>query len=257
MRTVCELLRILRTAAFIVEILLVIISWKFKKLGRFIWYFNVKLSLLNLVIDIIKKSKVSPARTSDTRFSWPCSTRSLATQFRTCCCLWRSRFRAPTRPASRSGTNAERLRPFRFSGRLASHAAIRPCCFCIRVSTKWFKTRRRSGRSRSWCCSGGTRYNRWSYLSMIPVCGGGIMCAMGEMNLHVIGILTSISSTVFRSLRVLIQARLLCDSPQEKGGNNSADIDDQFDMGEGFCLFLFFVMENLWDQQIEIILKYL
>jgi len=80
---------------------------------------------------------------------------------------------------------------------------------------------------------------------MIPVCGGGIMCAMGEMNLHVIGILTSISSTVFRSLRVLIQARLLCDSPQEKGGNNSADIDDQFDMGEGFCLFLFFVMENL------------
>ena len=34
---------------------------------------------------------------------------------------------------------------------------------------------------------GGKVYNRWSYLSMIPVCGGGILCGIGEMNFHLGG----------------------------------------------------------------------
>lgn len=51
---------------------------------------------------------------------------------------------------------------------------------------------------------GGIKYNRWSYISMIPVCGGGVLCGLGEVNLHFMGIIISILCVVFRALRVLI-----------------------------------------------------
>ncbi|CAD7955835.1 unnamed protein product [Amoebophrya sp. A25] len=58
---------------------------------------------------------------------------------------------------------------------------------------------------------GGKVYNRWSYWSMVPVCGGGLLCGLGEINLHVGGILLSIACTTWRAFRVLVQSRVLCD----------------------------------------------
>eukprot|EP00929_Paragymnodinium_shiwhaense_P027938 TRINITY_DN16287_c0_g1_i3.p1 TRINITY_DN16287_c0_g1~~TRINITY_DN16287_c0_g1_i3.p1 ORF type:complete len:338 (+),score=35.69 TRINITY_DN16287_c0_g1_i3:499-1512(+) len=60
---------------------------------------------------------------------------------------------------------------------------------------------------------GKTSYNRWSYLAMLPVCGGGLICSLAEVNVHFGGICLSISATVLRALRVLVQARVLCEDP--------------------------------------------
>ncbi|CAD7966835.1 unnamed protein product [Amoebophrya sp. A120] len=61
---------------------------------------------------------------------------------------------------------------------------------------------------------GSTSYNTWSYLSMIPICGGGILCGFGEVNFHLFGILLSIGCAVFRAFRVLVQSRMLCDEAE-------------------------------------------
>ncbi|CAD7957653.1 unnamed protein product [Amoebophrya sp. A120] len=58
---------------------------------------------------------------------------------------------------------------------------------------------------------GNTRYNKWSYVAMVFVCGGGIVCGLGEVNFHLLGILISVGSAVFRAVRVLVQSRVLCD----------------------------------------------
>lgn len=57
----------------------------------------------------------------------------------------------------------------------------------------------------------GRRYNSWAYWAMIPVCGGGAICSFNEVNFSVVGCTLSISAVVFRSLKTILQGRLLCD----------------------------------------------
>lgn len=57
----------------------------------------------------------------------------------------------------------------------------------------------------------GKRYNSWAYWAMIPVCGGGAICSFNEVNFSVVGCSFSLGSVFFRSLKTILQGRLLCD----------------------------------------------
>ena len=63
-------------------------------------------------------------------------------------------------------------------------------------------------------------YNRWSYLAMVPVCGGGILCGLGELNWNLLGVGVSLGCVGFRALRVWKQAAMLC----EGGGGREEDV---------------------------------
>ncbi|EEQ98714.1 conserved hypothetical protein, partial [Perkinsus marinus ATCC 50983] len=55
----------------------------------------------------------------------------------------------------------------------------------------------------------GKRYNFATYLSMLPVCGGALLCGHGEVNFVLLGALSAIGSVFFRALKNTMQGDLL------------------------------------------------
>jgi len=61
----------------------------------------------------------------------------------------------------------------------------------------------------------GKRYSRAAYASMVPMCGGVMLCTAGELNFSVCGFTAVVSATVLRGVKTILQARLLTGA-QEK-----------------------------------------
>eukprot|EP00908_Phaeocystis_cordata_P007588 Transcript_18242.p2 GENE.Transcript_18242~~Transcript_18242.p2 ORF type:complete len:201 (-),score=54.54 Transcript_18242:478-1080(-) len=61
----------------------------------------------------------------------------------------------------------------------------------------------------------GKRYSRAATLSMLPMCGGVMLCVHGETNFHVVGFGAVILATLLRGIKSILQQRLLT-SPEEK-----------------------------------------
>ena len=61
----------------------------------------------------------------------------------------------------------------------------------------------------------GKRYSRAAYASMLPMCGGVMMCTAGEVNFHLLGFIAVVSATLLRGVKSILQGRLLT-SPEEK-----------------------------------------
>lgn len=55
----------------------------------------------------------------------------------------------------------------------------------------------------------GKRYNTWTWISMPIICGGLLICSAKEGNFHALGACFAIGATVLRSVKSLMQARLL------------------------------------------------
>ncbi|XP_064619185.1 uncharacterized protein LOC135482766 [Lineus longissimus] len=58
-------------------------------------------------------------------------------------------------------------------------------------------------------CMTGIQLTQSTYTSLIPLCGGTILCAVGEVNFHWAGFAAMIGSTVLRAFRSLFEGRLL------------------------------------------------
>jgi len=54
-------------------------------------------------------------------------------------------------------------------------------------------------------------YNKWAYLSMIPLCGGTTLSSFTEVNFSWLGIFFSVSAVVLRAVKNLLQGQLLQD----------------------------------------------
>jgi len=54
-----------------------------------------------------------------------------------------------------------------------------------------------------------TRYNLWTWLSMPVICGGLCICVSGEVNYHILGVLSCIGAAVLRGAKSIMQAKLL------------------------------------------------
>eukprot|EP00322_Chrysochromulina_rotalis_P003307 CAMPEP_0115828786 /NCGR_PEP_ID=MMETSP0287-20121206/754_1 /TAXON_ID=412157 /ORGANISM="Chrysochromulina rotalis, Strain UIO044" /LENGTH=302 /DNA_ID=CAMNT_0003282015 /DNA_START=1 /DNA_END=909 /DNA_ORIENTATION=- len=61
----------------------------------------------------------------------------------------------------------------------------------------------------------GKRYSREAYASMLPMCGGVMMCTAGELNFNLIGFLAVVAATLLRGVKSIIQGRLLTE-PEDK-----------------------------------------
>ena len=61
----------------------------------------------------------------------------------------------------------------------------------------------------------GKRYSRTATLSMVPMCGGVMMCTAGEINFHLLGFGAVIAATLLRGIKSILQQRLL-QSPEER-----------------------------------------
>lgn len=61
----------------------------------------------------------------------------------------------------------------------------------------------------------GKRYSRTATLSMVPMCGGVMMCTAGEVNFNLVGFSAVIAATLLRGVKSIMQQRLL-QSPDEK-----------------------------------------
>lgn len=61
----------------------------------------------------------------------------------------------------------------------------------------------------------GKRYSRAAYASMLPMCGGVMMCVTGELNFNFVGFLAVVAATLLRGVKSIIQGRLLT-SPEDK-----------------------------------------
>ena len=61
----------------------------------------------------------------------------------------------------------------------------------------------------------GKQYSRAAYASMLPMCGGVMMCSAGEINFHWLGFLAVVAATLLRGVKSIIQGRLLT-NPEDK-----------------------------------------
>jgi drug/metabolite transporter (DMT)-like permease len=52
-------------------------------------------------------------------------------------------------------------------------------------------------------------YNRWTWFSMPVICGGLVLCVTKEVNFHAVGAFYAVGATVLRSLKSIMQGRLL------------------------------------------------
>ncbi|XP_071944082.1 uncharacterized protein [Antedon mediterranea] len=52
-------------------------------------------------------------------------------------------------------------------------------------------------------------HNNYTYIALIPICLGSILCTLGEVNFSAVGFLVAILSTFLRSLKSLLQGFLL------------------------------------------------
>jgi len=55
----------------------------------------------------------------------------------------------------------------------------------------------------------GKRYSRAAYASMLPMCGGVMLCTAGELNFSMVGFVTVVASTLLRGVKSIVQGRLL------------------------------------------------
>lgn len=55
----------------------------------------------------------------------------------------------------------------------------------------------------------GKRYSAAAYASMLPMCGGVMLCTAGELNFNSLGFAAVVSAGLFRGLKSIQQARLL------------------------------------------------
>lgn len=61
----------------------------------------------------------------------------------------------------------------------------------------------------------GARYNNWTWVSMLIICGGLMLCSMLEINFHLLGAICIFAATTLRSLKSIIQCDLMAD-PADK-----------------------------------------
>ena len=61
----------------------------------------------------------------------------------------------------------------------------------------------------------GRKYSTGAYLSMIPMCGGVMMCVGGEINFHALGFAAVVASALLRGVKSILQGWLLTE-PDEK-----------------------------------------
>lgn len=61
----------------------------------------------------------------------------------------------------------------------------------------------------------GKRYSRAAYASMVPMCGGVMMCTAGELNFNWLGFAAVVSATLLRGVKSIIQGRLLT-APEDR-----------------------------------------
>ena len=61
----------------------------------------------------------------------------------------------------------------------------------------------------------GKRYSPAAYASMVPMCGGVMMCTAGEVNFHALGFAAVVASTLLRGVKSILQGKLLT-APEEK-----------------------------------------
>ena len=61
----------------------------------------------------------------------------------------------------------------------------------------------------------GKRYSKEAYASMLPMCGGVMLCTAGELNFNFIGFAAVVAATLLRGVKSIIQGRLLT-APEDK-----------------------------------------
>mmetsp|Transcript_66088 Transcript_66088/g.123275 ORF Transcript_66088/g.123275 Transcript_66088/m.123275 type:complete len:346 (-) Transcript_66088:101-1138(-) len=61
----------------------------------------------------------------------------------------------------------------------------------------------------------GKRYNMWTWVSMPIICGGLILCSVEEINFDALGCFYATGATVLRSVKSLMQGKLLVDPSEE------------------------------------------
>mmetsp|Transcript_35298 Transcript_35298/g.82410 ORF Transcript_35298/g.82410 Transcript_35298/m.82410 type:complete len:362 (-) Transcript_35298:62-1147(-) len=61
----------------------------------------------------------------------------------------------------------------------------------------------------------GKRYNKWTWISMPIICGGLVICSVDEVNFNALGAFYATGATVLRSVKSLMQNKLLVD-PADK-----------------------------------------
>jgi solute carrier family 35 protein E4 len=61
----------------------------------------------------------------------------------------------------------------------------------------------------------GKRYSKEAYASMIPMCGGVMLCTAGEGNFSFLGFAMVVAATLLRGVKSIIQGRLLT-APEDK-----------------------------------------
>ena len=52
-------------------------------------------------------------------------------------------------------------------------------------------------------------YNKYVWLSMIPMCGGVILCIKGELNYDIVGVIATLTATVLRALKSIVSQTIL------------------------------------------------
>lgn len=61
----------------------------------------------------------------------------------------------------------------------------------------------------------GKKYSLSQYGAIIPMCGGVMMCTVGELNFNIIGFLAVVGSTLLRGIKSIMQGRLLT-APEDR-----------------------------------------
>jgi solute carrier family 35 protein E4 len=52
-------------------------------------------------------------------------------------------------------------------------------------------------------------YHPYVWLSMIPMCGGILLCIKGEVNYDAIGVMASLCATLFRAIKSILSEAIL------------------------------------------------
>ncbi|CAD7944076.1 unnamed protein product [Amoebophrya sp. A120] len=92
----------------------------------------------------------------------------------------------------------------------------------------------------------GKRFNRSAYLALIPVCGGGAICAFNEgSQFAVFGLLISLSAALFRAVKAVLQAELL------RGADLKLDSISLLYYSSPVNMLLFFIWSFFQENQLE------
>lgn len=61
----------------------------------------------------------------------------------------------------------------------------------------------------------GKQYSLSQYLAILPMCGGVMMCTVGELNFNIVGFSAVVGSTLLRGVKSIMQGRLLT-APEDR-----------------------------------------